>query len=142
MKLPDKKPAELIFKRFCESYNQRDLKRLLNLFTSNTNMWGTGLDEYRVGLQQVETQLQRDWEQAEKSEIEVVSFIPASDDLTFAAAICQARITINHAQHIFEHLRVTINIEKEQGLWKIAHMHASFPDYRNNIDGSFPVKIS
>src|SRR3990167_1555758 len=136
MKMPEKKPAEEIFNKFCEGYKNRDLVALLNLFTKNTNMWGSGLDEYRVGLKQVEEQLKRDWSQSEKSEIEVVSFVPAPQDAVWAAAIGNAKITIDGKQHIFEHLRGTIVIEKEDGVWKISHMHASFPDYRNAEDGS------
>ena len=139
MKLQEKKLAEKIFYKFCEGYMTRDLSALLNLFTKNINMWGSGLDEYRVGLKQVEEQLKRDWSQSEKSEIEVLSFVPTPIDALWTAAICNAKVTIDGNEHIFEHLRGTLVIEKENGTWKISHMHASFPDYRNADNGSFPV---
>jgi hypothetical protein len=140
MKLHEKPLAEQLFNKFCEGYKKRDLTGLLNLFTKNTNMWGSGLDEYRVGLKEVEEQLKRDWSQSEKSVIEVVSFVPTPEDAVWAAALCNAKITINSEEHAFEHLRGTVIIEKEDGVWKISHMHASFPDYRNAENGSFPVK--
>ena len=59
MKIPEKNPAEQIFNQFCEGYKQRDLTALLNLFTKNVNMWGSRLDEYRVGLKEVEEQLKK-----------------------------------------------------------------------------------
>lgn len=139
MKMPEKNPAEQIFNQFCEGYKQRNLTALLNLFTKNVNMWGSGLDEYRVGLKEVEEQLKRDWSQSEKGEIEVVSFVPTPQDALWAAAVCNAKITIAGKEHIFEHLRGTLIVEKENGSWKISHMHASFPDYRNVENGSFPI---
>ena len=50
MKILDNKPAKELFNQFCKGYKNRDLSALLNLFTQRINMWGTGLDEYRVGL--------------------------------------------------------------------------------------------
>jgi len=133
------KIAEKLFNQFCDAYKQRNLEAVLNLCAKNINMWGSGLDEYRVGLKQVEEQLKRDWSQSEQAEIEVVSFVPTLNDVWWAAAICNANITIAGEKHTFEHLRGTIILEREEGAWKIAHMHASFPDYRNAHNGSFPV---
>lgn len=140
MKIPEKRPAEQLFQQFCEGYKNRDLPFLLSLFTQNSNVWGSGLDEYRVGLSEIETQFKRDWSQSEQGEIEVGEFIPAPHDAPWAAAICTAQVTIEGKTHVFEHLRGTLTVEKENGAWKIAHMHCSFPDYRNPENNSFPVK--
>ena len=137
--ITQKSPAETLFKEFCISYKKRDLSTLLNIFTKNIEMWGSGSDEYRKGLKQVEEQLKRDWSQSEKGEIVIVSFVPASLDSTWAAAVCNAKVTIDGQEHVFEQLRGTIVIEKEDGVWKIAHMHASFPDLRNPEGVSFPT---
>lgn len=131
--------AEYLFNQFCERYKSRDMSALLDLFSSNITMWGTGLDEYRVGLTQVEEQLKRDWSQSEKGAIEVISFVPTATDAKWAAAVCHARITIDGKEYVFEELRGTIVIDKENEKWKISHMHASFPDYRNAQNGSFPA---
>lgn len=139
MKIQDKNPAQQLFKQFCESYAKRDLAHLVNMFTQNINSWGSGVDEYRVGVKEMEEQLKRDWSQSEHARIEIIQFVPTPEHSSWAAAICQARITIQGKEHLFEHLRGTITIEKENGDWKIAHMHCSFPDYRNADNGSFPV---
>jgi ketosteroid isomerase-like protein len=131
-------PAKKLFTQFCEGYKKRDLTGLLKLFTQDSNMWGTGLDEYRVGIKQIEEQLKRDWSQSDKGEIEVVSFVPAEEDATWAAAVCNAHLTVNGQTHLFEDLRGTIIVKEENGTWKISHMHASFPDFRNPEANSFP----
>ena len=138
MRLPEKNTAIQLLEQYCEAYKQRDLPTILKIFTKDCNVWGTAIDEYRVGLEALETQHYRDWSQSDKNEIRIVSFIPTSIDAHFAAAICKAVITIDGKEHIFDHLRGTIGVSKEDGVWKIAHMHASFPDFRNAQDESFP----
>jgi ketosteroid isomerase-like protein len=139
MKMPETNIARHLFKNFCNSYKNRDLPALLNLFSEHCNLWGTGIDEYRVGLKQIEEQLKRDWSQSDKGELEIVSFVSTPHDPTWAAATCNAKLTIDGQDHIFEHLRATITVESVNGTWKISHMHASFPDYRNPENHSFPV---
>ena len=138
MKIPER-PAEQLFRQFCEAYKKRDLPFLLSLFTRNSNMWGSGLDEYRENLKEIEIQLLRDWTQSDQSEIKIIKFVPTSQDAFWAAAICNAHVMIDGIKHSFEHLRGTLIAEKEDGTWKIAHTHCSFPDYRNAENSSFPV---
>lgn len=138
MKLPQKNKAEQLFEQYCDAYKKRDLSTLRDLFTKDCNVWGTAIDEYRTGLKELEIQHQRDWSQSEKGEILIVAWVPTSTDAQFAAAVCKAMITIDGKENIFEHLRGTLTIKKEDGIWKIAHMHASFPDFRNLENGSFP----
>jgi len=139
MKLKELSPAENLFMQFCQAYKARDLKAVLSLLTKNINMWGSGLDECRSGLKEAEIQFKRDWSQSEKAAIEVLSFVPTDQNALWAAALCKARLRINGQDHVVENLRGTLVIEKEDGQWKIAHMHASFPDERNSENSSFPV---
>lgn len=132
------KAAEQLFKQFCEGYKTRNLAFMLNLFTERSTMWGSGLDEYREGLREIETQLLRDWNQSEDSEIEIINFLPTTNTL-WAAANCNAYVTLMGKKHCFTNLRGTLIIEKEKGIWKIAHTHCSFPDYRNPENASFPL---
>ena len=138
MKMPES-PAEQLLRQFCEGHKKRDLPFLLSLFTRNSNMWGSGLDEYREGIKEIEMQILRDWSQSEHAEIEIIKFVPVPQNALWAAAFCNAHVTIEGKRHTFEHLRGTVIAEKEDGVWKIAHSHCSFPDYRNVENGSFPV---
>jgi hypothetical protein len=131
-------PAEMLFKKFSESYKKRDIETLLSLFTPKSNMWGTGVDEYRIGLKQIEEQLKRDWSQSESAEVVIKSFVPNQQGDAWAAALGEARITVAGKGHVFPDFRGTITVENQNGSWKILHMHASFPDYRNAEKNSFP----
>lgn len=102
-------------------------------------MIGTAADEKRVGLNQIENQLKRDWSQSEAGEIKILSFLPSLDSATWACADMETTITANGKAHHFKDFRGTVVIEQEDGVWKISHTHFSFPDYRNPEDGSFPI---
>ncbi|WP_231950969.1 nuclear transport factor 2 family protein [Legionella waltersii] len=131
--------AKRLLDQFCVGYKNRDLKYLLNLFTQNATVLGSGIDEYRVGISEIKEQLERDWSQSEKGEILVNSYMPGNNDNLWTTAVCTAKVTIEGNEHTFEHLRGTIILGEEDGSWKIAHMHASFPDFRNPENNSFPV---
>jgi ketosteroid isomerase-like protein len=65
--------------------------------------------------------------------------MPGNNDCLWTTAFCSAKVTIDETEHTFEHLRGTVILGQENGSWKIAHMHASFPDFRNPENGSFPI---
>ncbi len=142
MKLPEKSKAVQILEQFCYAYNGRNITALLKLFTKDCNVWGTGIDEYRVGLKALEEQMQRDWSQSDKAEVHIVSLVPSSKDATWAAGVCKALVTIEGKEHVFNDFRGTIVIHKENGDWKISHMHTSFPDYRHGAGESFPAETA
>ena len=131
--------SEKLFKNFCAGYKNRDLPYLLSLFTKNATLWGTGIDEYRYGLKALETQLIRAWSQSEQSEIDIINFNPTPEHAFWASANCSAKLWIDGQHYILEHLRITICIDEEDHAWKIAHMHASFPDFRIPRNASFPI---
>ena len=138
MKLPEKNIAVKLLEQYCDAYKKRDLASILQLFTEHCNVWGTAPDEYRVGHADLKTQHERDWGQSEKGEIKIVSIVPNAIDAPWAAIIANAKVTIDGQEYIFEHLRGTVVLAKEEGQWKISHMHCSFPDYRSQTNQSFP----
>lgn len=139
MKAHTQNIAAQLFESYCQAYNTRDLKTILNLFVEDCHLWGTAIDEERVGLEAVKSQHERDWAQSDKSEIQVMHWIDTPYTAPFIAALCKAIITIEGREHIFEHLRGTIGVTQDKGEWRICHMHASFPDFRNAPNNSFPA---
>ncbi len=136
-----KKPfnnAEQFFFHFCEAYGARSLATMLELFTPNATLIGTVCDEHRIGLKEIEAQLQRDWSQSEQGAIVIASFFPSPSSGLWASALCHTTIIIDGQSHHFENLRGSIVIEEVEKDWKIAHMHASFPDLRSPKGYSFP----
>lgn len=133
-----KTTAQELLIKFCELYNERNLAAIMDLFTKSPSLWGTAAAEYRVGRLAIEGQLKRDWSQSDKSEININYFVHTQPEALWAASVNEALIVIKGQEYKFSDLRGTVIIEKEDGKWKIAHMHCSFPDYRNEEGGSFP----
>lgn len=136
----EKSKAAALLTQYCDAYNNRDENTLKRLFTQDCQLWGTALDEYRTGIKAAIEQHKRDWSQSEQGSIKIVSWLPTPQDALWAAAVCQANITVDGVQYTFEHLRGSLSIVQEDGVWKIAFMHASFPDMRNAPGNSFPLE--
>ena len=105
MKLPERNLAQEMLAAFCRGYKNRDLPGLLKLFAENVHLWGSGRDEYRIGLKQVEEQLKRDWSQSEKAEIEILSFVPTPKNALWAAAFARQALQLMARAGIFRFAR-------------------------------------
>lgn len=134
------KIAEQLMFDYCKAYEKRDLEATLKLFTKNATVWGTGKDEYRVGLDQIAEQHKRDWSQSESASIHCHTFVETPNDALWAASICDAVVVVAGVEYKLSDLRGTIAIALEENVWKIVHMHASFPDPRNSEGNSFPIE--
>lgn len=75
MKIQDREPAKHLIKKYCEYYNERRMDAILQLCAKHITLWGTGVDEFRVGLNEMKAQLERDWGQSSRSVLEIVSFV-------------------------------------------------------------------
>jgi ketosteroid isomerase-like protein len=131
-------PEELLHK-FTHYYSKRDMESILSLFSKDATMFGTGRDEYRVGTQQIKDQLERDWSQSEAGSLRLKRHLHSSKDgISWGASVFEAEITIDGTPHIFDNLRGSVFIEKDDsGEYKISHMHASFPDTEQAEGSSF-----
>ncbi|KTD66982.1 MULTISPECIES: nuclear transport factor 2 family protein [Legionella] len=129
MQLKQLTVAQQLFKRFCYGYNERDLNYLRSLFSNDITMWGTGIEDYRIGTAQIEEQFLRDWQQYDDSQIKLLTFSPIPPNSYWASALCEVQIWIESKNYDFQNLRGTICIDLENDVWKITHLHISFPRY-------------
>lgn len=139
MKTTEKSKAALILAQYCEAYGNRDAATIEKLFTEDCHLWGTAENEYCVGKRSAVDLIRLAWTQADKEAIHIHTWVPTPVDANWAAAVCTAKITIAGQEHTFEHLRGSIIIRQENGDWKIAYMHCSFPDYRGQEGNTYPV---
>ncbi len=115
---------------FYENYSKRDLESLLKLLGSDPDViiLGTGTDEKRIGLNDISTQIQRDWRQSEASTVEFVWYL-----VSIAGSV--AWVTADRLTHrtIAGHTktspsRLTSVLEKSGDKWLIMQLHHSNPD--------------
>lgn len=134
-------PAIMLMKNFCKAYNDRNLESVLSLFCKEheVHCFGTGIDEDRHGLKEMEKQVIRDWEQSEQSSIiPPKEFYCCEDPICWAAGDFKAEITVSGKSILVPHLRVSIYAIQETEGWKISHMHCSFPSENQAEGNSFP----
>jgi uncharacterized protein (TIGR02246 family) len=141
MKADARTEAEIkaILGELAEAYSVRDLQRALACFAPDEDvvMYGTGVDERRVGLKEIRAQVERDWEQTESTELtyEWVS-VSAADRVAWAAADATFRILVA-GEAMALPARLTAVFEKREGNWSIVQGHFSLPAAGQEEGSSF-----
>jgi ketosteroid isomerase-like protein len=112
-----------------EGYRVREMRRALACFAPDDDvvMYGTGVDEKRVGRREIQLQVERDWEQTESTELtyEWVS-VSGVDRVAWAAADATFRIRAG-GEAMALPARITLVLEKRGGTWFIVQGHFSLP---------------
>jgi ketosteroid isomerase-like protein len=127
--------------QFKQAYEQRDMARLLELFAPDADVvfFGTGADEKRVGLAEIQKQAERDWSQSEAFSWEWGwSSVSAAGSVAWVAAdaVGHARVA---GQELHFPLRVTVVLEQRGANWFWLQAHASMPAPEQTEGESFPA---
>jgi ketosteroid isomerase-like protein len=126
--------------KMAEAYAKRDLALLRAAFAPDPDvvMYGTGADEKRVGLAQVQAQAERDWSQNEAA---TVTFGWSSVSATGSVAWVAADATFSFkagGQAMSLPARTTFVLEKRGEKWLIVQAHFSFPAPGQTQGEAFP----
>jgi ketosteroid isomerase-like protein len=126
-----------------QAYTQRDMQRALSLFPPDPDvvLIGTGADEQRVGLGEIQRQFERDWAQSESAALEW------GGGASVSAAGPVAWVVLPHAlvrvttggQSMELPLRLSAVLEQRGGRWLFMHAHFSFPAAGEAEGESFPA---
>jgi len=142
MKADAKTEAEVMdtINKFNEAYVSKDLDGALKFLAPDPDgvFIGTGLDEKRLGLEEVKRQLKRDFAQSDDlswdsgwhtvSAAGKVAWV--AGDLTLHAKIGGRKITLP--------MRSTTVLEKRKGKWLVVQLHNSMPYLEQKARRSFP----
>lgn len=124
-----------------EAYATRNLTTLRRIFATDPDviMYGTGADEKRVGLAEIQLQAQRDWSQSDSSEVRFGWMsISSAGDVAWAAT--DAEFVIGAGGQTFAlPARITFVLERRSGVWLIVQSHFSFAAASQEEGESFPV---
>jgi ketosteroid isomerase-like protein len=131
---------------FRQAYTQRDMRRALSLFSSDPDvvLVGTGADELRVGLGELQMQLERDWSQSESAAIELGGGIMISAVGPVAwVTLPQALVHVAAGGQAMDlSARLSGVLEQRAGRWLFMHVHFSFPAAGEAEGESFPESPS
>lgn len=130
-----------VLDRVAESYATRNLATLRSAFAPDPDviMYGTGADEKRVGLAEIEMQAQRDWSQSDASEVRFGWMsISAAGDVAWAATDAEFAVSAS-GQAISLPARITFVLQKRSGSWQIVQSHFSLPAAGQEEGEAFPT---
>jgi ketosteroid isomerase-like protein len=114
---------------WADSYAKRDIERLLAHIAPDTDvmMYGTGADEKRTGLNEIQMQAERDWSQTDAAAFLFDEpSISAVGPVAWAATACTFRVEVGGESMAFPG-RFTGVFEQRKGRWQVAQAHFSLP---------------
>jgi len=133
--------VEAVLDQMSKAYAQRDMDLLLSVFAPDPDvvMYGTGADEKRVGLAEVEAQAERDWSQSEATGITYEwTSISAAGPVAWVASDAVFHLE-GGGQRFDLPARGTAVLEKRDDEWLIVQAHFSFPSGGQSEGESFPT---
>ena len=144
MKADAKTEAEVMstLRKLVEGYKSRHMDSVLSCYAPDPDLVyiGTGVDEKRIGLDEVRVQLERDLAQSEAISIELGwNSVSAAGSVAWVAgeAIVHAKAS---GQEISFSGRFTFVLEQRKGRWLIVHRHFSVPSSKQAEGESLPMK--
>jgi uncharacterized protein (TIGR02246 family) len=130
-----------VLERLAKAYAQRDMDLLISAFLPDPDvlMYGTGADEKRVGLAEMEAQARRDWSQSEAANIRYGwTSISAAGPVAWVATDAVFHLE-GGGQQFDLPARATAVLEKRDDEWLIAQVHFSFAAAGQDEGESFPA---
>lgn len=114
---------------WADSYTRRDIRRLLACVAPDLDvvMYGTGADEKRISLSEIQTQAERDWSQTDAASFVFgAPLVSAAGSVAWAASDCSFNVEVGGQSLSFPG-RFTGVFEKRGDKWLVAQAHFSLP---------------
>jgi ketosteroid isomerase-like protein len=130
-----------VMDRFMASYRGRDLDGLLATTVPDDDLllYGTGIDEKRVGRDAFRFQAERDWAQTETLDFKFDRpHISAAGPVAWVAADGLGRGVVSGQEFTFP-MRFTAVFEQRGDQWLMAQSHISLPAAGQEAGDSVPV---
>lgn len=132
--------VKAVLDKVTEGYAKRDIALLRSAFASDPDvvMYGTGADEKRIGLAEIQAQAERDWSQSEAAGMEFGwTSISTAGPVAWAAGDAAFKFKSGE-QEVRLPARFTCVLEKRLEKWFIMQAHFSFPAAGQGDGASFP----
>jgi ketosteroid isomerase-like protein len=133
-----------VLNQFAQAYAARDLAKVRSLFVQDSDLvlYGSGADEKRLGVAEVEVQAKRDWSQTESAAISYEwTSVSSAGSVAWVATDATFRLKAG-GQNLTFPVRGTLVLEKRGDQWLIAQAHFSFPAADQSEGESFPTKTA
>ena len=134
--------VKAVLDKVAEGYTQRDLDLVLSAFAPDPDvvMYGTGADEKRIGLSEIQAQAERDWSQTESAAITYGwTSVSAVGSIAWVASNGTFQLKAD-GQEMTLPVRITCVLEKRGEQWLIVQAHFSLPAAGQSEGESFPAE--
>ncbi len=124
-----------------KEYTHKNLDACMQYWTNDPDLVaiGTGADELRLGPDELQRSLERDFQQAEDIEITMKWLrISAAGNVAWSTANVQMSATVNNQRATLP-CRLTNVYEKRDGTWRIMLSHLSLPAPEQQSGHSWPT---
>jgi ketosteroid isomerase-like protein len=133
--------VKAVLEKLTEAYNNRDMALFLSIWAQDPDvvMYGSGADEKRIGLAELQVQAERDWSQAETATFTFGwTSISAAGSVAWAAIDAAINLKSGGQEMTFP-MRGTFVLEKRAEDWLIMQAHLSVPAAGQAEGESFPI---
>jgi ketosteroid isomerase-like protein len=133
--------VKAVLDKVAAGYARRDMNLLRTAFAHDPDvlMYGTGADEKRLGLAEIQVQAERDWSQTETASLSYKWIsVSAAGSVAWAATDTVLDVKAG-GQKMTLPLRITFVLEKRGDEWLIVHAHFSIPAASQAEGASFPT---
>ena len=133
--------VKAVLDRLARAYEQRDMDLLVSAFAPDPDvvMYGTGADEKRVGLSEIEAQAERDWSQSDATRMTFGwTSVSAAGPVAWVAADSVFHLE-GGGQRFDLPARLTTVLEKRDDQWLMVQAHFSFAAAGQDEGASFPA---
>jgi ketosteroid isomerase-like protein len=121
--------VKAVLDKVTEGYAKRDMTLLRSAFAADPDvvMYGTGADEKRIGLVEIQAQAERDWSQSDAIGMKFGwTSISAAGAVAWVASDATFELKAG-GQEVTLPARFTCVLEKRAEKWLIMQAHFSFP---------------
>jgi len=126
--------------RYKKAYSNKDLNMILSITDAHYFGFGSGPDEKVNGLEELKSQLKRDFAQSENLVIDFGPMAMAWDgNIAWCAGDCTISATVG-GERLRLDGRMTAVLRRTGKEWLFAHTHFSVPDREQKASQSFPEK--
>ena len=144
MKADAETEAEVIavLNRFAQAYEERKIDDFMALLAPDPDvvLIGSGVDEKRVGRDEIKAQAERDWTQSEASSFEFGwTLVSKAGSIALVAADANIRVKMAEQEAVFPG-RLTAALDKRGGKWLFSQLHFSMPASGQAEGESWPTQ--
>jgi len=130
-----------VMDKFMQDYQKRDIEGLMSIFAPDEDqvMYGTGVDEKRIGRDEIRFQAERDWSQTEALTFKFTwQQISAAGPVAWLAADGLGQGEAGGEKFEFP-VRMTAVFEQRDHQWLLVQAHISLPSVVQEEGSSVPV---